>query len=142
MRFMIFRMADKKTEAGVMPGEELLNKMGKYMEEMANAGILLGGEGLQPTSKGARIRFSGGKPTVIDGPFMETKEVVGGYLMIQVKSKDEAIEWMKRWPGLEGDGAVELQVRQVFEAEDFGPEFTPEAREREERLREQISQKK
>ena len=125
-----------------MPGEELLNKMGKYMEEMANAGILLGGEGLLPTSKGARIRFSGGKPTVIDGPFMETKEVVGGYLMIQVKSKDEAIEWMKRWPGLDGDGAVELQVRQVFEAEDFGPEFTPEARKREERLREQISQKK
>ena len=138
MRFMILRKADKKTEAGVLPSQELLAAMGAYMEELGKAGVLLGGEGLQASSKGARVRLSGGKPAVFDGPFAETKELVAGYLLIQVKSKDEAIEWVKRWPALDGDGDVEIEIRQVFEAEDFGPEFTPELRESEERLRAQV----
>jgi hypothetical protein len=141
MRFMIIRKADKDTEAYVMPTERLLAEMGKYMEEMANAGVLLAGEGLHPTSKGSRVRFSGGKPSVIDGPFAETKELIAGYSMIQVKSKEEAVEWAKRWPALDGDGDVELEVRQVFEAEDFGAEFTPELREQEERLRAQVAER-
>jgi hypothetical protein len=139
MRFMIIRKADKDTEAYVMPTERLLAEMGKYMEEMANAGILLAGEGLHPSSKGSRVKFSGGKPSVIDGPFAETKELIAGYSMIQVNSRDEAIEWAKRWPALDGDGDVELEIRQVFEAEDFGAEFTPELREQEERLRAQVA---
>lgn len=142
MRFMILRKADKDTEAYVMPTERLLAEMGKYMEEMANAGILIGGEGLHPSSKGTRVKFSGGKPSVIDGPFAETKELVAGYALIQVKSRDEAIEWTQRWPAIDGDGDVELEIRQVFEAEDFGAEFTPELREQEDRLRAQVAEQK
>ncbi|CAJ0683561.1 hypothetical protein LMG18102_00028 [Ralstonia mannitolilytica] len=141
MRFMVLRMADKDTEAGVMPSEELLNAMGNYMEELAKAGVLLGGEGLHPSSRGARVEFRDGKPTVIDGPFAEAKELIAGYTMLQVKSEEEALEWVKRWPGLDGGGNVRLEVRRVFEAEDFGAEFTPEAREREERLRAELAAK-
>jgi hypothetical protein len=141
MRFMVLRKADTKTEAGVMPSEQLLSEMGKYMEEMAKAGIVLGGEGLQPSSKGARIRFSGGKPMVIDGPFIEIKELIAGYMMIQVKSREEAIEWMKRWPASDADGNVEIEIRQIYENNDFGAELTPEIREREERLRKELSKK-
>ncbi|AMP16270.1 YciI family protein [Collimonas pratensis] len=139
MRFMIIRKADKATEAGEMPSEELLTAMIKYNEEMIQAGIMLAGEGLQPSAKGARIKFSGGKPTVLDGPFAETKELIAGFTMIQVKSKQEALEWVKRWPPLDANGGVELELRQVFEAEDFGDELTPELREAEERLRRQAS---
>ncbi|SIO59334.1 Uncharacterized conserved protein [Singulisphaera sp. GP187] len=140
MRFMIIRKADKQTEAGVLPSEELLTAMVKYNEELVKAGVMLAGEGLQPSSKGARIKFSGGKPTVVDGPFAETKELIAGFTMIEVKSKEEALEWVKRWPALDGDGAVELELRQVFEASDFGAEFTPELREAEERMRDQLLQ--
>ena len=139
MRFMIIRKADKATEAGEMPSEELLTAMIKYNEEMIQAGVMLAGEGLQPSVKGARIKFSGGKPTVLDGPFAETKELIAGFTMIQVKSKQEALEWVKRWPPLDAGGGVELELRQVFEAEDFGDELTPELREAEERLRRQAS---
>lgn len=139
MRFMIIRKADKATEAGEMPSEELITAMMKYNEEMIQAGVMLAGEGLQPSAKGARIKFSGGKPTVLDGPFAETKELIAGFTMIQVKSKQEALEWVKRWPPLDAGGGVELELRQVFEAEDFGDELTPELRETEERLRRQAS---
>jgi hypothetical protein len=142
MRFMILRKADKKTEQGVMPSRQLLADMGKYMEEMVKAGVMLAGEGLQPTSKGARVKFSAGKPTVIDGPFTETKELVAGYAIIQVKSKEEAIDWVKRWPVLDGDGEAEIEIRQLFEADDFGEEFTPEMRQHEEHLRAQLESKK
>jgi hypothetical protein len=135
---MILRKADRDTEAGGLPSEELLAAMGKYMEEMGKAGVLLAGEGLHATSKGARVKFSGGKPTVIDGPFAETKELIAGYCLIQVKSKAEAVEWIKRWPTLDAGGNVELEIRQLFEAEDFGPQFTPELREAEENLRAQL----
>jgi hypothetical protein len=135
---MILRKADRDTEAGGLPSEELLAAMGKYMEEMGKAGVLLAGEGLHATSKGARVKFSGGKPTVIDGPFAETKELIAGYCLIQVKSKAEAVEWIKRWPALDAGGNVELEIRQLFEAEDFGPQFTPELREAEENLRAQL----
>jgi hypothetical protein len=141
MRFMIFRMADKDTEAGVMPKEELFAVMGNYMEEMHKAGIVRGGEGLKPTSKGVRLKFSKGKPKVIDGPFTESKELVAGYLIIEVPSREEAIRWMKRWPALDADGNVTLEIRQIYEAEDFGAEFTPELREREERMRQEIGEK-
>src|SRR5690242_12530253 len=138
MRFMVMIRADKNTEAGVMPSEQLLTEMGKYNEELVKAGVMLAGEGLQPSSKGARVRFSGSKRTVIDGPFAETKELVAGFWLIQVKSKEEAIEWVKRCPNpMPGDS--ELEIRQVFEMEDFGPEFTPELRAQEERQREQIA---
>jgi hypothetical protein len=133
---MILRKADKKTEAGVMPTQELLAVMGKYMEEMVNAGVLLAGDGLQPSSKGMRVRFSGGKAVVTDGPFAETKELLAGYCIIQVKSREEALDWVKRWPALDDDGTLELEVRPFFEADDFGPEFTPEMREHEDRMRE------
>ena len=142
MRFMIIRKADRNTEAGVLPSEGLLAAMGAYMEEMGKAGVLLGAEGLQPSAKGARVQFSKGKPTVIDGPFAETKELIGGYCLIQVGSKQEAIDWVKRWPALDGDGEAVIEIRQVFEAEDFGPAFTPEMREAEERLREQVEARK
>jgi hypothetical protein len=133
MRFMILRKADLDTEAGVMPTKELLATMGQYVETLAKAGVLLAGDGLQASSKGARVRFSGGKPTVVDGPFAETKELVAGFLVLQVKSKEEAIEWAKRWPG---EPNVELEIRQLFESSDFSDEtFPPEAKEREERLR-------
>lgn len=141
MRFMIIRKADDETEAGVLPSQELLAQMGAYMEEMHRAGILLGGEGLHASSKGARVKFSGGKATVIDGPFAETKELVAGYCMIQVGSREEAIEWVKRWPALDGHGDAEIEIRQVFENEDFGEEFTPELREAEDRLRAEVAAK-
>ena len=137
MRFMIIRKADKSTEAGVMPSEALLAAMLKYNEELMKAGVLLQGEGLQPSSKGFRVRTSSGKPTVVDGPFTETKELIAGFTMIQVRSREEAIEWVKRWPAEDGDAV--LEVRQVFEADDFGTELTPELREREERLRAQAA---
>jgi len=138
MRFMIMVKADKNTEAGVLPSEELLTEMGRYNEELVKAGVLLAGEGLHPSSKGARVRFSGGKRTVIDGPFTEAKELIAGFWLIQVKSKEEAIEWVMRCPN-PLDGESEIEIRQVFEAEDFGPEFTPELREQEERLRAQVA---
>ena len=141
MRFMIFRMADKDTEAGVMPTEELFASMTTYMEEMHKAGIVRGGEGLQPTSKGARLKFSKGKPKVIDGPFTESKELIAGYLIIEVPSREEAIRWMKRWPALDADGNVTLEIRQIYEADDFGEAFTPELREREERMRQEMEEK-
>src|SRR5690348_10190840 len=125
MRFMVMVKATQESEAGLMPSQELLTAMGKYNEELVKAGILLAAEGLKPSSKGARVRFSGSRRTVIDGPFAETKELVAGFWLIQVKSMDEAIEWDKRCPNpMESDSDIE--IRQVFEAEDFGPEFTPE----------------
>ena len=136
MRFMILIKADKDTEAGVLPDEKLLTEMGKFNEELVKAGVMLAGEGLQASSKGARVRFSGGKSTVIDGPFAETKELVAGFWLWQVKTKEEAIEWLKRAPFEE----TEVEIRQVFEAEDFGAEFTPELREQEERLRAQVAE--
>ena len=135
MRFMVIVKANKDSEAGIMPTAEELTAMGKFNEELVNAGIMLAGEGLQPSSKGARIRFSGSKRTVIDGPFAETKELIDGFWIIQVKSKEEAIEWFKRCPN-PGRGESEIEIRQVFEAEDFGEEFTPELREQEQRMRE------
>jgi hypothetical protein len=141
MRFMILVKADKNTEAGVMPSERLLAEMGKYNEELVKAGVMVSGEGLQPTSKGARVKFSGNKRTVVDGPFAESKELIAGFWIFQVKSKEEAIEWVKRCPNPH-DGEAEIEIRQIFEAEDFGAEFTPELREQEERLRAQLSRKK
>jgi hypothetical protein len=130
--------ANQDTEAGVMPSEKLLAEMGKYNEELVKAGVMLAGEGLHPSSKGARVKFSGDKRTVTDGPFTETRELIAGFWMFQVKSKEEAIEWVKRCPNpLEGE--CEIEIRQVFEAEDFGAEFTPELREAEERMRSQIA---
>jgi len=137
MRFMLIVKADKDTEAGVMPSQEMLAAMGAYNEELVKAGVMLAGEGLQPSSKGARVRFQGGKRTVIDGPFAETKELIAGFWLIQVKSLAEAIEWVKRAPMHES----EIEIRQVHEAEDFGEEFTPELREQEERLRATIAQR-
>jgi hypothetical protein len=141
MRFMIIVKATKDSEAGVMPSEQLLTEMGKFNEELVNAGVMLAGEGLQPSSKGARVRFSGSRRTVIDGPFAETKELIAGYWLWQVKSKEEAIEWVKRCPN-PMPGESEIEIRQVFEAEDFGAEFTPELREQEERLRAEVAKKK
>ena len=138
MRFMVIVKADKNSEAGVLPDQELFAEMGKFNEELARAGVLLAAEGLQASSKGARVRFSGNKRTVIDGPFSETKELIAGFWLWQVRSKEEAIEWLKRAPFQGG----EVEIRQVFEAEDFGPEFTPELREQEERVRERIAQKR
>ena len=140
MRFMIIVKATRDSEAGALPSGELLTAMGRYNEELAKAGILLAGEGLQPSSKGARVRFSGSKRTVVDGPFAETKELIAGFWMWQVKSKEEAIEWVKRCPNpMSGDS--EIEIRQVFEAEDFGPALTPELRDQEERLRAQVTGK-
>jgi hypothetical protein len=139
MRFMIMIKADKNTEAGVLPDEKLLTEMGKYNEELVRAGVMLAGEGLHPSSKGARVKFSGDKRTVIDGPFTEAKELIAGFWLWQVKSKEEAIEWVKRCPNPTGQES-EIEIRQVFEAEDFGPEFTPELREQEDRLRAQTEQ--
>ena len=138
MRFMILVKADKNSEAGVMPSEKLLAEMGKYNEELVKAGVMLAGEGLHARLKGARVRFSGGKRTLIDGPFAETKELVAGFWLWQVKSKEEAIEWVKRIPFAGG----EVEIRQVLEAEDFGPALTPELREQEERLRAQVAEKR
>ncbi|HSA61579.1 MAG TPA: YciI family protein [Nitrospiraceae bacterium] len=141
MRFMIMIKATKDSEAGVMPSEQLLAEMGRFNEELMKAGVLLAGEGLQPSSKGARVRFSGRTRTVIDGPFAETKELIAGFWLWQVKSKEEAIEWAKRCPN-PMQGESEIEIRQVFEAEDFGAEFTPELKEQEERLRAQATGKK
>ncbi len=137
MRFMVLVKADENSEAGVLPSEELLTEMGKYNEELASAGVMLAGEGLHPSSKGARVTFSGEKRTVIDGPFPEAKQLIAGFWLIRVASKDEAIEWVKRIPFADG----EVEIRQVFEADDFGPELTPELREAEERLRAQMAAK-
>ncbi|HWY41986.1 MAG TPA: YciI family protein [Candidatus Sulfotelmatobacter sp.] len=139
MRFMVIVKASKESEAGVLPSREILVEMGKFNEELVKAGVKLAGEGLQASSKGARVRFEGKKRTVIDGPFAETKELIAGFWLWQVKSKEEAIEWLKRAPF---DGGTEVEIRQVFEAADFGPEFTPELREQEERLREQAKRQK
>ena len=139
MRFMVMVKATKASEAGVMPSEKLLAAMGKFNEELVKAGVMLEGEGLHPSSKGARVRFSGTQRSVIDGPFAETKELVAGYWLWQCRSLDEAIEWARRCPNPFEEGESELEVRQVFEAEDFGAEFTPELREQEERLREQAA---
>ena len=136
MRFMVIVRATKESEAGVMPKQELLADMGRFNEELVKAGVLLAGEGLHPSSRGARVHFSGGKRTVIDGPFAETKELIAGFWLIQAKSLEEAIEWFKRCPF---DGGSEIEIRQVFEAEDFGAELTPELREQEERLRAEVS---
>ena len=141
MRFMILVKADKNSEAGVLPDEKLLTEMGKFNEELVKAGVMLAGEGLQPSSKGARVRFSGAKRTVIDGPFAETKELIAGFWLWQVKSKEDAIEWVKRCPNPFRGTESEIEIRQLFEAEDFGAEFTPELREQEERLRAQVTAK-
>jgi hypothetical protein len=140
MRFMIIVKASKDSEAGVMPSEQLLTEMGKFNEELVKAGVMLAGEGLHPSAKGARVKFSGNQRIVIDGPFAETKDLIAGFWMWQVKSKEEAIEWVKRCPNPHS-GESEIEIRQVFEAEDFGAEFTPELREQEERLRAQLDQR-
>lgn len=137
MRFMIIRKADAETEAETNPAEgvsqDLLGQMMSYNEEMAKAGVLIGGDGLMPSSRGFRIKFKGGKPTVVDGPFAEAKELVAGYTLIQVGSREEALEWVKKWPPLDGHGEVELELRQIYESEDF--DMTPEIVEQTERVR-------
>jgi hypothetical protein len=138
MRVMVIIKADKDTEAGVMPSEQLLKEMGTFNEELVKAGVMLAGEGLKPTSEGKRVRFSGDKRTVIDGPFAETKELIAGYWIWNVKSMDEAVEWVKRCPNPTGAESL-IEIRPIFEAEDFGAEFTPELRAQEERLRAQIA---
>src|SRR6188474_540696 len=140
MRFMVLVKADKNSEAGVMPDTKLLTAMGKFNEELVKAGVMLAGEGLQPSSKGARVKFSGAQRTVIDGPFPETKELIAGFWLWQVNSKEEAIEWVKRCPNPMG-GESEIEIRQVFEAEDFGDALTPELREQDQRLRRKLESK-
>ena len=142
MRFMVMVRANKESEAGGLPDEKLLSDMGKFNEELVKAGVMLAGEGLQPSSKGARVRFSGAKRTVIDGPFAETKELIAGFWLWRVASLDEAIEWAKRCPNPFIGVDSELEIRQVFEAEDFGEAFTPELQEREERLRARLASKR
>jgi len=140
MRFMVMVKATKDSEANVMPDEKLMAAMGNYNDELVKAGVMLAGEGLHPSSKGARVRFKGDKRTVIDGPFSETKELVAGFWILQVKSKEEVIEWVKRCPNpFPGDQESEIEIRQIFEAEDFGAEFTPELRAQEDRQREQMA---
>ncbi len=139
MRCMVIVKANKDSEAGVLPSTEILAAMGKYNEELVKAGVMLAGDGLHPSSQGKRVKFSGGKTTVTDGPFTETKELIAGFWLWQVRSMDEAIEWLKRSPF---DGGTEIEVRQVFEPEDFGAQLTPELREQDERLRQQISARK
>jgi len=139
MRFMVIVKANKDSEAGVLPSKEILTEMGKFNEQLMKAGVMLAGEGLQASSKGARVRFSGKNRTVIDGPFAETKELIAGFWLWKVKSKEEAIEWLKRAPF---DGGTEVEIRQVFEPEDFGPALTPELREKEKRLRTEVAGKK
>jgi len=141
MRFMVMVKATQDSEQGVMPSEELLAAMGRYNEELAKAGVMLAGEGLHPSSNGARVRFDGASRAVVDGPFAETKELVAGFWIWQCKSLDEAIEWVKRCPN-PMPGPSEIEIRQIFEAEDFGKDFTPELREQEDRLRDQISKQK
>ncbi len=137
MRFMVILKSDERTEAGQLPTEQELTEMGNYNEELVKAGVMLAGEGLQPSSKGARVRFSGGTTTVTDGPFSETKELIAGFWILDVRSRDEAVEWVKRVP-IGADTETEIEIRQVFEAEDFGDAYTPEVREQEDRLRAQI----
>ena len=139
MRCMVIVKASKDSEAGILPSTELLTNMGKFNEELVKAGVMLAGEGLQPSSKGKRITFTGAKPTITDGPFAETKELIAGFWLWQVRSIEEAVEWLKRSPFGPGD---EVEIRPVFEAEDFGPQMTPELKEQEERLRDKISAKK
>jgi len=141
MRFMIIVKATKESEAGVLPSEELLTAMTKYNEELVKAGVMLAGEGLQPSSKGARVKFSGARRDVIDGPFSESKELIAGFWLFDVKSKEEAIEWVKRCPNPTGEES-EIEIRQVFEAADFGEAYTPEVREREQRIADQLAAKK
>ena len=136
MRFMVIVKANKESEQGIMPSETILADMGKYNEQLANAGVMLAGEGLHPSSKGKRVRFEGTKRTVVDGPFAETKELIAGFWLFQARSMDEALEWVKRAPF---DGGTEIEVRQVFEAEDFGAEFTPELQKQEEQIREKLT---
>jgi hypothetical protein len=138
MRCLVIVKANKDSEAGVMPSQKLLEDMGKFNEELAKAGVMLAAEGLHPSSKGKRVKFSGGKATVTDGPFAETKELIAGFWLWQVRSMDEAIEWLKRSPF---DGGAEIEIRPVFEADDFGAEFTPELRQQEDRIRQQIEKK-
>jgi hypothetical protein len=142
MRFMMIIKANQDSEAGVMPSERLLADMGRFNEEMVKAGVLLAAEGLQASSKGARVRFAGGRRTVIDGPFTEARELIAGFWLIQATSKEEAVEWAMRCPCPHEDGEGEIEIRQLFEAEDFGAEFTPELREQEERLRAEIAAKR
>ncbi|MGH9537521.1 MAG: YciI family protein [Terriglobales bacterium] len=139
MKVIVLVKANKDSEAGVMPTEKLLTEMGKFNEQLVKAGVMLAGEGLHPSSKGKRIRFSGGKQTVTDGPFAETKELVAGFWLWQVKSMEEAVEWLKRSPF---DGGAEVEIRPLFEADDFGAELTPELREQEQRLRRQVAARK
>ena len=139
MRFMVMIKATPQTEAGEMPSEDVLTAMGRHNEELANAGVLLGGEGLHPSDKGARVRFSGGQCSVTDGPFAETRELIAGYWLFQTASLQETIDWIKRCPQ-QAIGDAEIEIRQIFEAEDFGAEFTPELREQEDRLRAQLNQ--
>ena len=139
MRVMVIVKANKDSEAGILPDQKILAEMGKFNEELVKAGVMLAGEGLQASSKGKRVRFEGSKRTIIDGPFAETKELIAGFWLWQVRSMDEAVEWLKRAPF---DGGTEIEIRQVFEAADFGQEFTPELREQEERLRQQIEKQK
>jgi hypothetical protein len=139
MRVMVIVKASKESEAGALPGTEILTKMGRYNEELVKAGVMLAGDGLHPTSRGKRVRFSGATRSVIDGPFTETKELIAGFWLWQVRSMDEAVEWLKRAPF---DGGAEVEIRQVFEAEDFGDNFTSELREQEQRLRDTVSPKK
>jgi hypothetical protein len=139
MRCMVIVKADKNSEAGVMPSREILTAMGKFNEELVKAGVMLAGEGLHPTSKGKRVRFQGGKHTITDGPFTESKELIAGFWLWQVRSMEEAVEWLKRSPF---DGGTEIEIRQVFETEDFGAELTPELREQEDRLRKQTAARK
>src|SRR6476619_7046133 len=134
MRFIVMVRANKESEAGVMPSEQMLAEMGRYNEELVKAGVLLGAEGLHPSSKGARVKFSGTKRRVVDGPFTETKELIAGFWIFQVKSLDEAIEWVKRCPNPMPKGESAIEIRQIFEAEDFGAEFTPELRKQEEKV--------
>jgi hypothetical protein len=141
MRCIVMVKATKDSESGAMPKQELLAEMGKFNEELVKAGVLLAAEGLQPSSKGKRVRFSGSNRRVIDGPFAETKELIAGFWLWQVRSMEEAVEWVKRCPN-PFEGESEIEIRQVFEADDFGPEFTPELREQEERLRKQVAGKK
>lgn len=138
MRVMVIVKANEESEAGVMPSEQMLTEMGNYNEELVKAGVMLAGEGLHPSSRGARVRFSGRQATVIDGPFAETKELIAGFWLWQVKSLEEAIEWVKRMPNPDGADEGEIEIRPVFEAEDFGAEYTAELREQEERLRAQV----
>jgi hypothetical protein len=135
MRFMIIRKGDQLTESGAMPSERMLAAMGDYMKSMSDAGILLAGEGLKPTSHSAKVKFTNGKPRVIDGPFSEAKEIIGGYALIRAGSLEEAIDWAKRWPTIETEANVELEIRPLFEDDDFGDEFTPELRKQEADMR-------